>query len=259
VRYILPEEPAEGEMVILPKETPVEQKELIPAVQIDIRTDTNNLPTGMFHWHTIPGDMVEWVKKGQSPKHHVLKLLQFRLDVYRQFLESDKDILNLCSNGKITRAETQENIGAVEKAIEELTTMLNSPPETAVDVQASAQGTAAASKADPVKATMRWLKNEDRQYIRKHTKQETPVMLNGVLERIEPSVSEWRIIKPVAYIYRELCSASERGEISLTKDAISDFMFNNLKLRDGKDITKDSLVKAKERTNSDKSRQTPTK
>jgi hypothetical protein len=120
-------------------------------------------------------------------------------------------------------------------------------PETAQDTQAPAQGTAAASKTDPAAATTRWLKNKERQYIIKHTEPDTPVMLNGALEHIEPSISEWRIAKPAAFIYRELCGAAERGEIQFTKEAIADFMINNLKQKGGGDITHDLLTKAEKR------------
>jgi hypothetical protein len=115
------------------------------------------------------------------------------------------------------------------------------------------------SKTDPVKETIKWLKNTDRQYIIKYTEPETAVMLSGALSHIKPPVSEWRIAKPAAFIYRELMNAAENSIISLGKNAIADFMINNLKKKDGKDITIDSLIKAKERTKSDKSRQIPTK
>jgi hypothetical protein len=127
----------------------------------------------------------------------------------------------------------------------ELITLLSSP-----DTRSAAQRTAGVSK-DPAKATLIWLRK--RQHIIKYTEPNTPVMLNGAIEHIKPPISEWRIAKTEAYIYRELCSAAEAGEIPFIKDAISDFMINNLKQKNGDDITQDSLTKA------DKRRQNQTK
>jgi hypothetical protein len=115
------------------------------------------------------------------------------------------------------------------------------------------------STKDPVKVTLNWLRNRDRQYIKRHTEPDRPVMANGAIDYIEPTKSEWRITKPAAHIYRELCKAAETGEILLAKAAVPDFMINNLRRKDGDDITKDSLTHADKRPKTDKRRQKPTK
>jgi hypothetical protein len=117
--------------------------------------------------------------------------------------------------------------------------------KTTPDAQAPEQ--IKAVQADTIKVTLKWLQR-DRHYITRYTAPEKPVMRNGAIEYIEPSVSEWRIAKPVAFIYRELYRAAEAGEIPLAKDAVADFMINNLKQKDGGDIKKDSLKKAAKRT-----------
>jgi hypothetical protein len=113
------------------------------------------------------------------------------------------------------------------------------------------------STKDPAKATSNWLR--DRQYIRRYTESERLVMANGAIERIEQPKSEWRITKSEAYIYRELCKAAEEGEIPLAKAAVSDFMINKLRKKDGDVITRDSLMHAARRSKADKGRQRPTK
>jgi hypothetical protein len=114
-------------------------------------------------------------------------------------------------------------------------------------------------QTDPAKVTLNWLRSKKRQYIIKHTEPDRSVLRSGALEFRNPPKTEWRITKPAAFIYRRLCEAAEKGEIPFAKDAIADFMINRLKRKDGKDITKDSLTKADNRTNPDKSRQIKTK
>jgi hypothetical protein len=114
---------------------------------------------------------------------------------------------------------------------------------------------AAAAEAVLVDATLKWLCNKERLYITRHTEPEKAVVKNGAMEFWEPAKSEWRITKSVASIYRELCEAAENGKIPFAKSAIADFMINYLKMNDGTDITKDSLIKADERTKPDKTGQ----
>jgi hypothetical protein len=121
------------------------------------------------------------------------------------------------------------------------------------EAQIPGQSRAAVPQTNPIKATLKWLKNSDRQYIVCHNEPEEPGFENGAMTYVKPSVSEWRITKPAAFIYRGLVKAAENREIPFAKDAIADFMINNLKTSNGKDITKDSLTKA------DKRRQKTTK
>jgi hypothetical protein len=108
---------------------------------------------------------------------------------------------------------------------------------------------------EPVQATINWLKDKDRQYIKSFSAPEKPIMTNGAITDFEQSKKEWRITKTVAFIYRELCKAAEAGEIPYAKAKIPDFKINHLKLKEGGDITKDSLKQAEKRTKADKSRQ----
>jgi hypothetical protein len=96
--------------------------------------------------------------------------------------------------------------------------------------------------ADPVKATKRWLIN--RQYIIKHTESDTPVMLNGAIDHIKPSVLEWRITKTVAFIYRELVSAAKKKESPLAENEVPNFIVNYLRNKNGSEITKNATDKA---------------
>jgi hypothetical protein len=121
----------------------------------------------------------------------------------------------------------------------------------APETQASEQGAAGVSTEDPEKVTLTWLKRK--QWIkREQLKAKPPVPINGGLWE-PPKEYEWRITKPIAFIYRGLMDAAENKEIPLEKDVIKNFMINNLKTKYGGDITSDSLTKA------DKSRQKPTK
>jgi hypothetical protein len=124
------------------------------------------------------------------------------------------------------------------------------PPKPATDTQTPMQGAAAAPQTNPVKATLKWLKSKKRQFIVRHNEPEMPIFENGAITHIKPSISEWRIKRTAAFIYRALCEAAENREIPLEIDAIADFMINNLKQKDGSDITKDSLTKADKRRQS---------
>jgi hypothetical protein len=118
------------------------------------------------------------------------------------------------------------------------------------DTQPSVQRAVRISK-DPTKATLVWLKGK--QWIKYELVEEKPpVPINGGVWTPN-NVYEYRIRKTVAFIYRGLVKAAENGEIPLVKDTIIDFMINNLKNKDGGDITHDSLTKA------EKSRQNQTK
>lgn len=141
----------------------------------------------------------------------------------------------------------------IETALEALVLQNNTPQENRTETQTPVR-CAAVFETNIIKVTLKWLSSRDRQFITRHNEPEIPILENGAIKYIKPSISEWRIVKPVAFIYRELCGAAEHGEIPLTRDAIADFMINNLKTKNGKEITKDSLVKAAERTNRNKSR-----
>lgn len=107
------------------------------------------------------------------------------------------------------------------------------------------------------KDTLKWLK--EKEYIFRYTEPEKPIMKMGCLDHFEPPKSEWRITKHRSHIIRKLLEAAKKKEIMLKEDTIIDFMLNNLKTKDGGDITKESLVKAVNRTNPDKHGQTRTK
>jgi hypothetical protein len=136
---------------------------------------------------------------------------------------------------KITIAEYKETITEIRRMI----ALIGLTPDTqAPEADGKAQS------GDPVKQTLQWLKSK--QYITLYTEGEKPALKNGAFEYIEPSKKEWRIskTKTAAFVYRELCGAAENGQIPLAIDAIPDFMINNLKQKNGEDVTKNAIEKA---------------
>jgi hypothetical protein len=117
-------------------------------------------------------------------------------------------------------------------------------PDPAPDIQPSVQRTAGAPK-DPTKATLNWFKGK--QWIKNELIEERPpVTINGGIWTPN-NIYEYRIKKTAAFIYRGLVETVENREISLGKDAITDFMINNLRKKYGGDITQDLLTKAEKR------------
>jgi hypothetical protein len=242
--------------------TPEEATEKISTLENAIET-----LRAILHPPVFPIDLTDIVNKlreirdrritGGYAKKEALALFDQTLRDFKNdtIFKADKFCEDIVGRPTAIDSQIRQMIDECDK-INEIRTEIEGIPEPSLP-QPPTEMTAAAPDTqppdNPVKATIRWLIN--RQYIIKHTETETPVMLNGAIDHIKPSVLEWRIARTVAFIYRELMKAAENGEIPLGKNVILDFMINNLKQKNGGDITHDSLVKAEKRTNPDKPRQ----
>jgi hypothetical protein len=250
-------------MVLLPHETP---EEPIPTVQIEV--DEVDFQLELLLLDYKPQQLVDLVKNGIQPNSYILDILRKRHRFYTLVCGyALPDIPLRQGKRTISIEEAREAIPLHENAIKELQAIQQPRPAiTPPDTQAPKQGAAKVSQNEDgddeyATATIKWLSSKDRQWIKHYTEEAHPVgsIENGI--EFSRQIDESRIskTKTVAFIYRELVKAAKEGEIPLKESAIADFMINHLKLKDGKDITKDSLAKAVSRTNSDKHGQTQTK
>jgi hypothetical protein len=233
-------------MIELPKEAELPLPPILPESVGDITVWDARL----YFFEHNPSEILEWAEQGIMPLKSALTILQMRSNTYAELLNDNaiRDSLYIPAiDYRITREDAREKIGAEDRAIILLRGKL--PPPSIVAPISAPQ--APNQIIDTVKQATLWLKNK--QYIFLYTEPEKPFLEDGGIKYIEPPKKEWRICRArtVAFIYRALLEASEKGEIHLGKDAISNFMINNLKDKNGADIKRDPIYQA------EKSREIP--
>jgi hypothetical protein len=107
-------------------------------------------------------------------------------------------------------------------------------PDKAAQPLAEGAAPGSLNNINPTKEAIIWLAKK--QMIKKHTFPEESIMKEGAIDRIKPASFEYRITRPATKILDALMEAADTSNIQLEKNAIPDFIKNNLKAKGGGDL-----------------------